>query len=300
MSRWSGKADLADHIAGMGGWYDKDGNPVKFGQEGVGAYYSDELQDFREFKRRTGGVIYQHKYIKNVDEWNQDLIAKKCPNFKVIKHINKTTDKRTKEGYREVVSYTYEYWGKEYTQKEINKRGVYITVEIHFDTLLDIIKYYPYIVSACCSDEDKMTVYISNESFVDEEYEEHLKHGWDSGMRDHYNKELAEHYLEVVKEYYLKDIDERTAYIFMKSAKPAYEDEQYVYFKSTHDIDDLHKAEWCFNDGKMRAHWDSPKIVDSHTIKIDKVNLRYMADAIEEGKVAIKYVITGENDVILN
>ena len=35
MSRWSGKCDFADHIAGLGGWYDKDGNPVKFGQEGV-------------------------------------------------------------------------------------------------------------------------------------------------------------------------------------------------------------------------------------------------------------------------
>ena len=124
MSRWSGKCDFADHIAGLGGWYDKDGNPVKFGQEGVGAYYSDELQDFREFKRKTGGVMYQHKRIKKIDEWNQDFVAKKCSNFKIIKHVNKVDDKRKKEGYREVVSYTYEYWGKEYTQKEINKRVV--------------------------------------------------------------------------------------------------------------------------------------------------------------------------------
>lgn len=299
MSRWSGKADLADHIAGMGGWYDKDGNPVKFGQEGVGAYYSDELQDFREFKRRTGGVIYQHKYIKNVDEWNQDLIAKKCPNFKVIKHINKTTDKRTKEGYREVVSYTYEYWGKEYTQKEISKRGVYITVEIHFDTLLDIIKYYPYIVSACCSDGNKMTVYISNESFVDEEYEEHLNHGWDSTMKARYDKELAEHYLEVVKEYYLKDIDERTNLLDL--GEPAdHEDENYVYYKTYFKIDDLHKAEWHFVDGERLTHWDDPKIVDEHTIKFDKVNLKYFEEAIKKQKVWIKYIAAGENDVILN
>lgn len=299
MSKFSGRCDLYDHIGGMGGWYDRDGNPVKFGQEGIGAYYSDELQDFREFKRRTGGVIYQHKYIKNVDEWNQDLIAKKCPNFKVIKHIDKITDKRKKDGYREAVSYTYEYWGKEYTQKEISKRGVYITVEIHFDTLLDIIKYYPYLVSACCSNEDKMTVYISNESFVDEEYEEHLNHGWDSNMKAHYDKELAEHYLEVVKEYYLKDLDERETFISLAGGFD-YEDDRYVYFKTKYKIDDLHKAEWSFSDDIIRTHWDDPKIVDEYTIKVDKVNLEYMKDAIKDEHVWIKYIAVGENNVILN
>ena len=76
MSRWSGKCDFADHISGLGGWYDKDGNPVKFGQEGVGAYYSDELQDFREFKRKTGGVMYQHKRIKKIDECERKVIFK--------------------------------------------------------------------------------------------------------------------------------------------------------------------------------------------------------------------------------
>ena len=50
MSIYSGKADLCDHIAGLGGWYDRYGNPVKIGQEGVGAYYSDEYQDFLKFK----------------------------------------------------------------------------------------------------------------------------------------------------------------------------------------------------------------------------------------------------------
>ena len=61
MSMFSGKCDFADHIAGLGGWYDKDGNPVKFGQEGVGAYYSDELQDFKEFKRKTGNCRHRRK-----------------------------------------------------------------------------------------------------------------------------------------------------------------------------------------------------------------------------------------------
>ena len=46
MSMFSGRCDLADHIMGLGGWYDKNGNKVAFGQEGVRAYYSDELKDF--------------------------------------------------------------------------------------------------------------------------------------------------------------------------------------------------------------------------------------------------------------
>lgn len=35
MSRYSGKCDFRDCIAGLGGWFDKDGNPVKMG-EGTG------------------------------------------------------------------------------------------------------------------------------------------------------------------------------------------------------------------------------------------------------------------------
>lgn len=290
MSRWSGKCDFADHIAGLGGWYDKDGNPVKFGQEGVGAYYSDELQDFKEFKRRTGGVIYQHKHIKCINSWNQDFVAEKCPNFKIIKHVDKVADKRKKEGYREVVSYTYEYWGKEYTQKEINKRGVYITVEIHFNTLLDIIKYYPYLVSACASSKDKMTVYIADESFVDEEYDGALQHGHET-LKVHYDRELAEHYLEVVRDYYLKDIDKRQALILV-TAKPNYEDEKYAYYVTPHEIDDLHRVKWYFEDGIMRTHWGVPEIVDEHTIKIDKVNISgYLKDEIDSELVWISYVI---------
>jgi len=81
ISRYSGKCDLADHIGGMGGWYDRDGNPVNFGDENVHVYYSDEMQDFIEFKRRTGGVMYQHMRIE-VTELNQKLVSKKCSNLK--------------------------------------------------------------------------------------------------------------------------------------------------------------------------------------------------------------------------
>ena len=159
MSRWSGKCDFADHIAGIGGWYDRDGNPVEFGQKGVSVYYSDELKDFRAFKEKTGGVMYQHKRIKNIDEWNQKFIKDHCPGFNYVEHVNKIADKRCKSGVREEKYFTYTYFGQEYTQKEINKKGVYITVEIHFDTLLDIIKYYPYIEMTSFESENDFKFY---------------------------------------------------------------------------------------------------------------------------------------------
>ena len=106
MSEYSGRYDLFDHIAGMGGWFDKDGNEVKFGQENVNVYYSDELRDFEAFKKATGGVMYQNVKI-GVDEYNQDFIKKHCNHFDYIKTVNEVTDKRCKEGKKEIVSYEY-------------------------------------------------------------------------------------------------------------------------------------------------------------------------------------------------
>ena len=176
MSIYSGKFDLCDFIMGIAGWYDKDGNPAKIG-EGSGAYYSDEYRDFLEFKKRTGGVLHQHKVL-TIKPWNHDKAIKLCPELEVIEHKKTVPDKRQKSGHREEVYYTYKYWGKEYTLKELNKRKVYITIDIHFDTLLDLIPYYPYIVSMSCSNDGKQTVYISSQSFVDEEVDDHLEHGW--------------------------------------------------------------------------------------------------------------------------
>ena len=115
MSIYSGKFDLCDFIIGTAGWYDKDGNPVKMG-EGSGAYYSDEYRDFLEFKKRTGGVLHQHKVL-TITPWNHDEAMKLCPELEVIEHKKTVSDKRQKSGQREEVYYTYKYWGKEYTLK---------------------------------------------------------------------------------------------------------------------------------------------------------------------------------------
>lgn len=261
MSSFSGRCDFFNHLNGQGGWFDKNGKPVKIGDPNVHAYYCDEMLDFIAFKKKTKGIIYQHKHLK-VDEFNQDFIAKKCPQFKVVEHINKIKDKRKKQGYREEVFYTYEYYGKEYTLKEINKKGVYITVEIHFDTLLDLIPYYPYIVSMACCSGDSETVYITNESYVEEEYDKHLQHGWESNMYHYYKKELQDHYREVVLRYFNPGDREQIEMLHFDENRQAH-----TRFK----IDPNFKVRWYWWPTEEKvSHWTSPKVIDDTTIEISE------------------------------
>lgn len=194
MSIYSGRCDLCDHISGMGGWFDKDGNPVDFNDPKVREFYSDEWLDFLAFKEQTGGVLHQHRKMK-LTPWNHEEIKTLCPEFDYHEH---TRIVESKKGQREEKYLTYTYWGKEYTLKELNKKGVWITIDIHFDTLLDLIPYYPYIVSMACGG----IVYISQQSYVDEELEDHLEGGWYSDFWQHYKKELQKHCQEVVLKYY--------------------------------------------------------------------------------------------------
>ena len=203
MSEFSGKCDLFDHISGLGGWFDKDGNPVQFSDPNVHVLYSDEWLDFLEFKKRTGGVMYQHKKIK-LTPWNHEEIKKLCPDFNYQEHTRTVQDKRVKSGEREEKYLTYTYWNKEYTLKDLNKRGIYITIEIKFDTLLDLIPYYPYIVAMSFCTEGKQTVYLSERSYVDEELDDHLEYGWYSDFWQYYKKKLQDHYKDVVLEHYSK------------------------------------------------------------------------------------------------
>lgn len=189
MSKFSGKCDFYDHLC-MG--------------------HNDLLEAFEEFKRKSGGVLYQHVLIREVNEWNQDFIKAHCPQFDYQKHVWQDPDKRYKCGFKEVVTYTYTYHNKNYTLKEINKKGVYITKEIPFNTLLDLVPYFPYVVSACCSSKDLEIVYLSNKSYVDRQEDEFFKHGIDSEGPTHYRKKLADAYLEICKDYFLKDVEERT------------------------------------------------------------------------------------------
>ena len=267
MSRYSGKCDLADHIAGTGGWYDKNGNPVKFGDPGVGAYYSDEMKDFIAFKEKTGGKLYQHRVI-TVTPWNYKEVEELTEGqFKAIPHTEIVEDKRLKEGKREKTTYTYKYWGNEYTSlKELNKNKVYFTETIEFKTLLDLIPYYPYLVSACVSTESKTTVYITKHSFVDDEYEDHLRNGWRSNMWRYFKKELQDHYRDVVLRYFNPEGREHTEKIIFE---PIIEDGETKYIGYTSKpIDENFYVTWHW-ENERKSFWCSPIVLDYKTGKIE-------------------------------
>ena len=202
MSFASGKCDLCDFIEGLAGWHDKDGNKVNFG-EGSGPYHGDEYQDFLEFKRRTGGVIHQRMKVK-VSKWNQEDVQARCPQLGIIHHSEKIPDRRCKDGFRTKEYDTYTYYGDEYkTLKELNGRGVYITLDIHFETLLDLIPYYPHLVASSSASKDSMYVVISNKPYPIEKRDESMATG--GRIFDYwldYAKALQEHYNHVLLKYY--------------------------------------------------------------------------------------------------
>lgn len=245
--------------------------------EGVGAYYSDEYQDFLAFKKATGGVLHQHKRVK-LDEWHQDEIAAMCPELKIIAHEETIKDKRCKGGERKETRYTYEYYGKEYTLRELNKKGMWITIDIRFDTLLDLIPYYPYLVSFCYSSDGKQTVYVSDESFVDEERDEHLERGWYSDFWQHYKKELQDHYRDVVLKYFNPAGRER-----IEEIEFGFDGIGMV----SRPIDENFRVEWRWADGKIHTHWTSPEVIDaaSGEIRIHENDLKMLGD-----KMLVYYV----------
>jgi hypothetical protein len=280
MSVYSGKCDLADLVFGQGGYFDKDGKSVKFG-DNVGAYYSDEWLDFLAFRKKTGGILYQHKNVK-VDSYNAEEIKKHCKEFDYKKIKTQVPDKRSKVGYREITSYIYTYYGKEYTKKELNnKGGVYITVEIHFDTLLELLPYYPYLTSAVVSDGDKTTVYISDQSFVEQEFNSLVKHGLVSNSRNHYNQELAKHYAEVALRYYNPTGHEISEEVVFDS------DGVGCTSKKINDRFNLNfDMDWLLNKNGHCSHWTSPKMIGENKIQISKQDLEGYVGAIAK----IKYV----------
>jgi len=271
MSIYSGKCDLADHISGMGGWFDKDGKPVKIGDPKVHVLYSDEWLDFLAFKKATGGVMHQHKKI-TLTPWNNEDVKKLCPNFDYQEHTRIVPDKRQKSGQREEKYLTYTYWDKEYTLKELNKKGIWITIDIHFNTLLDLIPYYPYIVSMCAHSDGKEVIYISQQSFVDEEIDDHLEHGWYSDFWQHYKKKLQDHYRDVVLEHYNSTgrIVEEELHFFEVGGR---------YMAYTKDpIDDGFDVEWV----TTKSHWTTPKVLNETTIEMYKQDFEsYLGDTVK-------------------
>lgn len=242
--RFSGKADLYDTIM-MQHPRCKNGSDKKEDLDKSRGYYSDELECFNEFKEKTGGVIYQHQEIK-VTEQNQDLVAKLNNSFEVIELPLEENQRKHR--------YIYKYFGKEYKSlKELNKKGIFITKEIHFNTILDLIPYYPYIVTMSNSLNEKMTVFISQESFVDSEERKMLNVGYESTMPSYYRKQLQKHYIDIVQRYYTPK-QENIMFELIKF------DEKRV-GKTQYPIDDRFEVKWCVKD-KSIPYWTDPKVID--------------------------------------
>lgn len=256
MSVFSGKCDLYDHIGGLGGWYNKEGKPVEFGDKNTFVYFSDEYRDFVAFKKATGGVLHQHKKVE-VTKFNLQFIKEHCDEFDIIEHIEQISDKRTRSGYKELKNYTYKYWGKEYTSlKELNKKGVYITIDIHFNTILDLIPYYPYIVSANFSttNEDGTRseyVVISKEPFPISERDDLMRGGYYSAW-EHYAKKLQNHYREIVLRYFNPEGREHIEELIFDENRQA---------KVSKPIDENFEVKWYWDD-ETKPHWTSPIVID--------------------------------------
>lgn len=182
MSKFSGKCDLYDHIMMMK-QYPHPNNP--------NILVSDELECFELFKEATNGVIYKSINVQ-VNQHNQEIISKMCPyfNFEPLPRPSRRHKQR----------YMYKYFGKDTTLKELNKTGISIDMPIYFDSLLDIIPYYPYIITCAFCTDGKQHIILSNKSFVDSRIEDGLKYGHFPYVD--YKKELQKHYIEVVHRYF--------------------------------------------------------------------------------------------------
>lgn len=166
-----------------------------------GGYESDELECFNLFKERTGGVIYQLLRFP-LTEYNIENECKENEHLNRIKHVKVVKDKRCKCGTRNKITYSYTYYGIKFDSlKKINY--VRYKKKIPFDNLLDLIPYYPYLISMSSSNDGKEFIVISNESYVEQEENEFISHGYTSKMPVYYRKELQNHYKEVINKYNL-------------------------------------------------------------------------------------------------
>lgn len=180
MSRFSGKCDVFDFMM---------------------MSCDDELKAFETFKKETKGVLHQHRKV-TVTEINREWVAKHSH----LTWNEETVVKTLKDGRtRKVTNTVYTYWGKDYPSlKKLNKKGVYVTIDIPFETIFDLIPYYSYVIAACGHSEGNSYIVLADESEPDSRFDEYLSRGFveDPRFPSYYKTELQEHYLEVVKRYF--------------------------------------------------------------------------------------------------
>lgn len=287
MSIYSGRADLCDLIM-MQKHRTESGSDKKEDLEQARILYSDELECFEIFKKKTGGVIHQMLKVE-VTENNQELLAQKCPAFKVYTFETEKEDKRFKSGKRKEVFYNYEYNGEKYPNlKELNKKfgGIYIPIDIHFNTLLDIIPYYPYVVAMANMAPDHSEVYISSVSEVIEQRNAGIKCGVDPTFWEYYAKRLQDHYKTVVLRYFMPEGEqiEEIEFDDEGNGKTKYP------INYNLDIDFV-------DDDSIKIHYSDVKVIDydQGLIKVHKFDLPKRSN-----KLKIKYYKKPEFKLYLN
>lgn len=276
-----GKCDLYDHLCMEKRHPQDPDNPNS-------PLVTDIMECFDVFKERTGGVIYQS--IKTeVNEFNQHLIEEKCKGFKVITHKEIKEDKRYKNNKREVIFYTYEYYGKEYkTLKELNKKGVYIDKEIKFDNIIELIPYFPYIIAANGYSNDKECIHISSESYLDKRYKMDIRWGNNDGdeWNHYYRRSLANITKYIILKYF-SDYKERT---IKEEVKVIKENDKYIVHTSK-DIDYNFEAKVDEdNKDEIVCYSLTPKYIDKNTLDVSDTYF----DIDQRDKIVVKYVYKGD------
>ena len=272
MSRYSGRCDLFDSIyGGVSGW-------------------KEYFEAFEAFRKRTGGKLHQERKVF-VTDYNLDDI---CATNPQLTYSDVKVTKTGKNGEsREITERHFTYWGKEYNDiKKLNKKGVYVRIDIPFETVLDLIPYYPYVVACHYWSADEEMVILAKHSEVDGEIEDRLESGWfERGSIDfqfHCKHELAEHYREVIEELN-RDLRSRRCQINPRDVPMAKDGDWYL-IHTENDIDLNQPVEWFFPDG-AKTHWTSPKYRDVRTIAVSAQDVEdYLKDAIENNGVYVRYV----------
>lgn len=196
MSQFSGKCDFYDHFSSHA-MHPRPNNPM--------VLESNDIEAFEIFKKKTGGVIYRNvridltKYNIEYELKTNPLLERKTEEIKYIAEDKKSQNSDNQKREKTKVIDHYFYCGREMTLKQINKLGYTKKVEIHFDTIYDLIPYFPHLVSSCFSSRDKEIVTITEYSFADEEEKEMYKYGIKNTLGDHYRKELAKYWIKTVK-----------------------------------------------------------------------------------------------------
>lgn len=272
MSKFSGRHDLYDHMM-LTKMYERNGR-----------YESDEFECFSIFKQRTGGKIYQVRRVR-ISPLNRDLVMELCPEFSYRTVTNTKKDRRFKLGRRSISHDVYTYNGKDCTLDDLNREGVLVEIPICFDTIFDLIPYYPYPVTCAVSDGEHSKVYIPAHSLVDEQYDLGLITG---AVKTpiHYHQRLQAHYQEVCEHYYFFNIAERT------HVEPITVDASTGIGMTRSPIDPLHPIKYVWDETHEPVpHWGDPEFVEGNCYKIDLRNLDgEMLYRIKHDEVRIQYV----------